>query len=430
MRAWLAPDAINTRVVFRVYAALAGAAGILLVIWGPMWLGADLADIGQDKAALIRLFGALLIAAACCAVGLAEVEDPPSRHRGLLWFVVAHATVWFLADWSSWSTPLGDWIHLSLGFTNIVLLMLWSTAAGQIYDPPGVFTTLLHRSAPTTTERLRAAYEQQIRQAARQEERSRLARDLHDTIKQQIFVIQTSAATAQVRFDSDREGASGALHQIRDSAREAMTEMEVMLDQFRSAPLENTGLVEALRKLCEALGFRTGARIEFEVGELPASATFVPGAQEAILRVAQEALANVARHARADQVRVRLESLADQLVLTVWDNGSGLDLNRPPAGMGIRNMQQRADEFDGSFEMESRPGGGTLVRFSVPFAVGKAEKYRGRAMILTALAAIPVVLAVWTGKLRLLVFGVFFAAAAARSAFAWRRLRRQNEAPL
>ena len=78
--------------------------------------------------------------------------------------------------------------------------------------------------------------------------------------------------------------------------------MEVMLDQLRAEPLENTGLVAALKKLCESIGFRTGAQVEFKLGAAPPTGLSAPGAAEAILRVAQEALANVARHARASHV--------------------------------------------------------------------------------------------------------------------------------
>jgi signal transduction histidine kinase len=82
---------------------------------------------------------------------------------------------------------------------------------------------------------LRLQYEEQIREAARQEERVRLARDLHDAVKQQLFAIQAAAATVEARFDTDAAGARQALEQVRSSSREALTEMEVMLDQLQAA---------------------------------------------------------------------------------------------------------------------------------------------------------------------------------------------------
>ena len=174
------------------------------------------------------------------------------------------------------------------------------------------------------TPELRSTYEEQIRAAAAQEERNRLARDLHDSIKQQIFVIQTAAATAQARSGADPNGAARALEQVRSSAREAMVEMEVMLDQLRAAPLGNTGLVEALKKLCEAVKYRSGSGgHHLKHGELPSHEAFPPGSQDALFRIAQEALSNAARHARASRIEVSLEASAVSLQLRVNDDGRG-----------------------------------------------------------------------------------------------------------
>jgi hypothetical protein len=91
------PEAIDTRWVFRAYAAAACVSGFVLVGWGPMWLGVDLAGQPWGKAALIRVAGATIVAAGLCAAGFAKVDDPPSRRRGLLWFAAAHAVVWIIA---------------------------------------------------------------------------------------------------------------------------------------------------------------------------------------------------------------------------------------------------------------------------------------------------------------------------------------------
>jgi signal transduction histidine kinase len=216
---------------------------------------------------------------------------------------------------------------------------------------------------------------------ARQEERNRLARDLHDSVKQQIFVIQTAAAIVQARFDDDRTGAKEALDQVRGSAREAMTEMQVMLDQLRAVPLENASLIESLKKQCEALGFRTGARVEFKLGDLPPAAALPPGAHEAILRAAQEALSNVGRHARAASVLVSLGSAHRHVELRIKDDGAGFDPNQRGGGQGIANMHARAEESGGRFELISRPGNGTSIVFSIPYTEMEAPReYRRRAV--------------------------------------------------
>jgi hypothetical protein len=86
-------DAIDTRWVFQVYAAVAGLAGFLLFAWGPMVFGTDSAGEPRGKAAIIRVLGPIMIAAGCCAAGFAAVEPPPARRRGLLWLATGHGAI-------------------------------------------------------------------------------------------------------------------------------------------------------------------------------------------------------------------------------------------------------------------------------------------------------------------------------------------------
>jgi signal transduction histidine kinase len=277
---------------------------------------------------------------------------------------------------------------------------------------------------PNSAEQVRSQYAQQIREVARQEERNRLARDLHDSIKQQIFVIQTAAATAQARFDADQAGARLALEQVRGSAREAMTEMQVMLDQLRAVPLENAGLVESLKKQCEALGFRTGAQVEFDLGDLPPTEALPPGAHEAILRAAQEALANVGRHARAGSVLVSLGSGLRQVELRIEDDGAGFDPNQSRRGQGIPNMRARAEEFGGEFELISEPGGGTSVSFSIPYTTPKpARAYLRRAVGWGLVLVTSIFVFAWTKEVGNVIGSAIAAVGVVRYTMAYRRTR-------
>ncbi len=419
------PDAIDTRIVFWVYASLAALGGLTLLVWGPMWFGAD-----RAQSAIIRVFGAILIAAGCFATALAAVEDPASRRRGLLWFAIGHLVVMCVVA-VVFDVIRGPALWVALALLNAAVFALfyfWQTTEGD--PPPGLLTplTTLFGGGASTTERLRSRYEQQIRLAATQEERNRLARDLHDLIKQQIFVIQTAAATAEVRFDHDPTGAKQALSQVRNSARDAMSELEVMLDQLRAEPLENTGLVEALKKQCEALGFRTGAHVEFLSGQLPGSGSLVPGAHEAILRVAQEALSNVARHARAKNVHVNLDSAAGRFQLRIRDDGAGFDTNQAARGMGIENLRARAKEFGGEFDLASCPGWGTSVKFSIPYVQGAPEVYRRQVLISGAVILAAIFGLVFTKSPVYFAIGLASVIMFTRQFVAWRRTRRLGEA--
>ena len=329
----------------------------------------------------MRVTAAVITALGCCASAFASVDDPLGRRRGLIGFAHAHLMLGAMLGMQAWAQvpirrwPLRRWSpgrrssSVRYCFTSRSPpresrgILVWGRFRADPGSPRGA--TFVIRNKPALRN-LRSQYETEIRNAARQEERARLARDLHDAVKQQLFVIQTAGATAQARFDTDAPGARAALEQVRTAAREAMTEMEAMLDQLQSAPISNAGLVAFLRKQCEAIGFRTGASVRFEPGALPDDRMLDPGARQAIARVAQEALSNVARHARARNVEMALGLIEGSLVLTIRDDGSGFAPGDQPQGMGMANLAARAADVGGSLDVSSNPGQGTTVRFGVP----------------------------------------------------------------
>ncbi|MGE5358988.1 MAG: sensor histidine kinase [Bacteroidales bacterium] len=390
------PDTVDTRIVFRIYAGLAAIGGFLLLLPPPAWLGTSFAHDHWQRLVFFRFLAALLFAAACVAMGFAQVTDARARHRALAWFIGAHMVVLAmvamqeLAFDGAYTNDLA--VPILLGAV-MVLGYFWQTGDGYRAGGWARMTSLFDQESP---EQLRSRYEEQIREAASQEERNRLARELHDSIKQQIFVMQTSAATAEARFETDPRGTKQAIAQLRESARDAMTEMEAMLHNLRAAPLESVGLVEALRKQCETLGLRTGAQVDYSVGDLPPSESLPPGAAQVVFRVAQEALANVARHARATKVAVSLGSAERQVRLEVRDNGQGFDQAGDAAGMGLRNMKARAAEIRGIVAVTSRPGEGTVVRMTAPLAPGVPDMsdFRDQVRLWTVLFVINLMLAV------------------------------------
>ena len=430
------PDAIDTRLIYLAYAGLAGLSGFVLFGWGPMWLGSDYAGEPWAKAAAIRVVGAALMAAACLSGALAEIEEPRSSHRGLFWMGLAHTVVFFVVLTQRigiWGPGLADRALELLLVVAAVFFYLWQTVEGHRDPKRSPPLSIFADKKPKAKQPLRSQYEEKIRQAASQEERNRLARDLHDSVKQQIFVIQTAAATAQARFESDTGGAKEALDQVRKSAREAMTEMQVMLDQLRAKPLENVGLVEALKEQCEALGFRTGAQVDFTAGKLPPSETLAPGAQEAIFRVVQEALANVGRHARAVRVAVSIGSAGGDVVLTIRDDGAGFDPEEGSRGMGIANMRARAEELRGRLKLESQPGNGTSLTLFVPYVVQAPKKYGRRALSWALFMVVHGAMYVRNDGVNaggFLVFAAIGAIAFARETVAYVRTRKNVEVTL
>jgi signal transduction histidine kinase len=230
--------------------------------------------------------------------------------------------------------------------------------------------------------------------SAAQQERNRLARELHDSIKQQIFSISMGAAAAEARWEADPPGAREALADVRRSAQEAMAEMNALLQQLSPAPLEKVGLVQALRDQCEALGYRTDAEVTVGFGPLPGDDRLPGGAQESIFRIAQEAFSNVARHARADHVRLYLgqREAGGPLALEIEDDGQGFDVDAARGGMGLENIGERASALGGALALESAPGCGTALRVAIPLVeplvrtAEEAQEQRLNKLFLAGLA--------------------------------------------
>lgn len=428
------PVQIDTRLLLRVYAAAAIVSGVVIAGFAPSWLNVNVGGVPWVEAATLRVTGSLLIAAGCFGVALGTVEDPESRRRGLLWFAVGLGVV-ALVSTIQHVAVRGTLPGVPAGLLwAVVLLFFYGWQAGDdAGGRSGQTVSLFDRTGTPSVERLRSEYERRIRQAAAQEERNRLARDLHDSIKQHLFAIHTAAATAQARFDAEPSGAKAAIDQIRDSAREATSEMEAMLQGLRATPLENVGLIEAVKSACEALAFRTGARVEFVPGELPPGETLLPGAPDAIFRVAQEAFANIGRHARARHVSVTLAGSRGAIELTVKDDGAGFDLRDPARGQGIANMRARASEYGGHVELMSQPGGGTRVRLTVPGAASDpadAGYYARRAVMFGLVALLNLLGSVRDADfaITLLPCGALLTVFSVREFLAYRRVRRPVQA--
>ena len=219
-------------------------------------------------------------------------------------------------------------------------------------------------------KRLTAEFREQLlrqaSEAAALEERNRIARDLHDSIKQQIFSISISAAAAKAHWNGSSEDARVAVEDIQLSAKEAQVEMQALLQQLRSSPLENTSLTDALRTQAEALGYRTGACVNIDIGDLPTADRLPPGSQEAIFRMVQEVFSNIARHARANTVWLSLSQKDNALHIEVRDNGQGFMVNTVQKGMGLSNLHERAKSLRGAVEVQSAIGKGTTVHIAIP----------------------------------------------------------------
>jgi two-component system, NarL family, sensor histidine kinase LiaS len=206
-------------------------------------------------------------------------------------------------------------------------------------------------------ERLRAGAD------ARQAERARIARELHDSISQDLFSLSLLAAGLRKALRGSPALRPEVAAMERTAAR-AMREMQALLLELRPVALEDVGLVPAIAELCQAYQARLGIQVTAELGEVALD----PVAEHAVLRVVQEALGNAARHGQPTAIGVRLGQRDGAVTLEVRDDGRGFD---PQAigerhGMGLALMRERVTELGGDFRLDAAPGQGAAFFVRLP----------------------------------------------------------------
>lgn len=194
------------------------------------------------------------------------------------------------------------------------------------------------------------------------EERHRLARDLHDSVKQQIFVITMLLGTARAQV-IDHPQAEQTLLEAERLAGKAQQELTALIRALRPVALAGKGLSAALQELLDEWSLHTGIKA---AARLCDDLSLSLEAEQACFRVAQEALSNVARHSGATEVTARLFREAETTVLQIEDNGHGFDLAQSTGlGLGLNSMRERVESVGGSLLIFSAAGG-TRVEGRLP----------------------------------------------------------------
>jgi signal transduction histidine kinase len=217
--------------------------------------------------------------------------------------------------------------------------------------------TRLRHMAERVQELLRSQQE-----LAMMQERNRLARELHDTVKQQNFATLMQIRAARNLLTGDTAAASEALQEAERLIKTSQQELGLMIGELRPAALEEQGIVRALENYVETWSRQAHISATFHS---TTAAQLSAEAAQALYRVAQEALSNVARHSNANAVTVTLAQDANAIVLTISDNGVGFDVNQAQ-GVGLSSMQERLTLLEGTLQVKSERGSGTTVTARVP----------------------------------------------------------------
>jgi signal transduction histidine kinase len=204
-------------------------------------------------------------------------------------------------------------------------------------------------------------------QSVREEERTRIARELHDELGQTLTAIQLGLGVldSAVRADSPASTLTTGLESMAAMVESATNAVQRLATDLRPPILDGLGLAAALDWQLEAFSERSGIKYELS---LPPQLQFGGDVDTAIFRIMQEALTNISRHAEASQVEVTLQLSDTELVLGISDNGKGMLLSNPSQRrrLGLVGMRERAHMLGGELKIQSSPGKGTQIELRLP----------------------------------------------------------------
>jgi signal transduction histidine kinase/ligand-binding sensor domain-containing protein len=200
---------------------------------------------------------------------------------------------------------------------------------------------------------------------AQEQERTRIAGELHDGVMQEMLAATMMLGTAKRRIPDGAEGRA-TIDKVQQKLIQVGTDLRQLSHELHPPMLQQAGLPNAVRAYCEEFSAGCGVPVSCDADD--AAEDLSRGAALALFRILQEALGNAAKHARATQITVRL-TRSDVLSLVVSDDGVGFDRTRlgTSRGLGLITIRERAGQLNGKLDVESEPGRGTKIAVTIPF---------------------------------------------------------------
>ena len=277
---------------------------------------------------------------------------------------------------SELSDNLVSWMGIPLISRNKVIGLLticFYRANYYTHQDAGIALTFGNQTAAAIDNaRLRASE----RAAAAIAERSRLARELHDSVSQALFGISLGAKTARELLKENPVRAGDSLDYVVKLTAGALAEMRALIFELRPESLATEGLVNALKRQVHVLFERHSLEADIEV--IGNDHDISLDVQQGLYRIALEAVQNTIKHANATRAIIRLNCQSDFIIAEIQDNGRGFDNNGAfPGHLGLISMRERAEYFGGQLEIQSVPSQGTTVRVTMPRYARALEAIEG-----------------------------------------------------
>lgn len=249
---------------------------------------------------------------------------------------------------------------------NFRLMVIIGTQLGVALENVRLWKDLQNK------ERLRA---QLLAKAirAQEDERRRIARELHDELGQSLNALIFGLKTAEITVEQNAADVQDVLRRLRVATSDAVRELQTVIYDLRPSLLDDLGLIPALRWYAESRLESQGIRVSLETGNED-GARFSSDVETALFRIAQEALTNALKYAEADTIQIRLSSDEKKITLVIVDNGKGFDLSsvlknrgRDGRALGLLGMRERAELLSGTCHVASELAVGTHIQVEIPY---------------------------------------------------------------
>jgi PAS domain S-box-containing protein len=291
-------------------------------------------------------------------------------------------SVTFPEDWPAFSQKLGDAITKGIGLWRFQKrcvhksgrIVYTESSASLIRnrngEPQYFVGEVLDITKPKEAEEALSDMTRKLVEAQEQE-RARIARELHDDINQRLSML----AVELEQLQDDPAEVRSRVQELRKQTIEISNDVQALSHDLHSSKLEYLGVVAAIKSWCKEFGKRQKLEIDFRSD---VSSAFPHGIGLTLFRVLQEALHNAAKHSGVSRVGVQLHEESNQIHLIVTDLGGGFDVEAAlqGKGLGLTSMRERIRLVNGTMAIESKPMGGTTIRVRVPF---KSEQDSQRA---------------------------------------------------
>jgi signal transduction histidine kinase len=261
------------------------------------------------------------------------------------------------------------WITIYYSIVSVVVLSIRGTDGiyavlfyGVTYILCGFFGAVLQQAEKGRDENQRLVDElketqHKLRELAVVEERNRLARDLHDSVKQQVFAISMQLSAAKTAL-SETDKAYSSVVEAERLAQQAGAELTSLINALRPPALESKTFSAALQDYITEWSKRNNMETSINIGD---DLSLNMNEEQVLFRVIQEALSNIARHGHATHAGVELIRIDNEILLCIYDKGKGFDANKVQMGVGLLSMQERLTQLGATFQVVSEVNVGTQI---------------------------------------------------------------------